>query len=242
MWLLVLLVAVSVVVTVVARRRHTDERDSVDAQQRRTDALRTAVGQHDDPNDLGASSGGGVGLATMRRSRGDRTSTRSVLGTALIAAAVVIAGVAIYALAAGWDTASRADDDTGSGSNSSDRTAASSSTTTSSTSSTTTTTAPAVPTVLSAENGNVIVSVPSGPYQLHITATDPCWTQVKRADGTEVETKTLQAGETIDVNESGALTISFGNPAAAQVTIDGTALTLPPSTGDSLRVALVPAT
>ena len=60
--------------------------------------------------------------------------------------------------------------------------------------------------------------------------------------GTEVETKTLQAGEAIDVNESGALTISFGNPAAAQVTVDGTALTLPPSTGDSLRVALVPAT
>jgi hypothetical protein len=241
MWLLVLLVAVSVVVTVVARRRHTDERDSVDAQQRRIDALRTAVGQHDDPNDLGSSGGGGVGLATMRRSRADRTSTRSVLGTALIAAAVVIAGVAIYALAAGWDTASRADDSTDSGS-SSDRTAASSSTTTSSTSSTTTTTAPAVPTVLSAENGNVIVSVPSGPYQLHITATDPCWTQVERADGTEVETKTLEAGEAIDVNESGALTISFGNPAAAQVTIDGTALTLPPSTGDSLRVALVPAT
>ena len=99
-----------------------------------------------------------------------------------------------------------------------------------------------MPTVLSAENGNVIVSVPSGPYQLHITATDPCWTQVERADGTEVETKTLQAGEAIDVNESGALTISFGNPAAAQVTVDGTALTLPPSTGDSLRVALVPAT
>jgi hypothetical protein len=239
MWLLVLLVAVSVVVTVVARRRHTDERDSVDAQQRRIDALRTAVGQHGDGGDLGGSSGGGVGLATMRRSRGERTSTRSMLGTVLIAAAVVIAGVAIYALAAGWDTASRADDQSGS---SSDRTAASSSTTTSSTSSTTTTTAPAVPTVLSAENGNVIVSVPSGPYQLHITATDPCWTQVERADGTEVETKTLQAGEAIDVNESGALTIRFGNPAAAQVTVDGTALALPPATGSSLRVALVPAT
>ncbi len=239
MWLLVLLVAVSVVVTVVARRRRTDERDSVDAQQRRIDALRTAVGQHDDPNDLGSSGGGGVGLATMRRSRTDRTSTRSVLGTALIAAAVVIAGVAIYALAAGWDTTSRADEDTGS---SSDRTAASSSTTTSSTSSTTTTTAPAVPTVLSAENGNVIVSVPSGPYQIHITATDPCWTQVERADGTEVETKTLQPGDAIDVNESGALTIRFGNPAAAQVAINGTALALPPSTGDSLRIALVPAT
>ena len=200
---------------------------------------RTAVGQHDDPSDVGASSGGGVGLATMRRSRGERTSTRSKLGTVLIAAAVVIAGVAIYALAAGWDTTSRADEDTGS---SSDRTAASSSTTTSSTSSTTTTTAPAVPTVLSAENGNVIVSVPSGPYQIHITATDPCWTQVERADGTEVETKTLQPGDAIDVNESGALTIRFGNPAAAQVAINGTALALPPSTGDSLRIALVPAT
>jgi Domain of unknown function (DUF4115) len=239
MWLLVLLVAVSVVVTVVARRRHADEHDSVDAQQRRLDALRTAVRQHDDPSDLGASTGGGgTGLATMRRTPRDRTSRRSMLGTALIAVAVVIAGVAIYALAAGWDSSSRAaDGDTGT----SHGATASSSTTTSSTSSTTTTTKPAVPTVLTTENGNVAVSVPSGPYQLHITATDPCWTQVERADGTEVETKTLQAGEVIDVNESGALTIRFGNPAAAQLAVNGTALTLPPSTGSSMRVALVPA-
>src|SRR4051812_39828238 len=151
MWLLVLLVAVSVVVTVVARRRHADEHDSVDAQQRRLDALRTAVGQHDDPSDLGAPGGGGTGLATMRRSR-DRTSRRSMLGTALIAVAVVIAAVSIYALAAGWDSSSRAaDGDTGTA----DRSTASSSTTTSSTSSTTTTTKPAVATVLSSENGNV---------------------------------------------------------------------------------------
>jgi cytoskeletal protein RodZ len=240
MWLLVLLVAVSVVVTVVARRRHTDERDSVDAQQRRLDALRTAVRQHDDPGDLGApSGGGGTGLATMRRTPRDRTTKRSMLGTALIAVAVVIAGVAIYALAAGWDSTSRAaDDDPGTA----DRSAASSSTTTSSTSSTTTTTKPAVPTVLSSENGNVVVSVPSGPYQLHITATDPCWTQVTRADGTVVETQTMQAGDVIDLNETGALTIRLGNPAGVQMSVNGTALTMPPSTGNSFRVALVPAT
>jgi cytoskeletal protein RodZ len=240
MWLLVLLVAVSVVVTVVARRRHTDERDSVDAQQRRLDALRTAVRQHDDPGDLGApSGGGGTGLATMRRTPRDRTTKRSMLGTALIAVAVVIAGVAIYALAAGWDSTSRAaDDDPGTA----DRSAASSSTTTSSTSSTTTTTKPAVPTVLSSENGNVVVSVPSGPYQLHITATDPCRTQYTRADGTVVETQTMQPGDVIDLNESGALTIRLGNPAGAQLTVNGTALTLPPSTGNSFRVTLVPAT
>jgi cytoskeletal protein RodZ len=240
MWLLVLLVAVSVVVTVVARRRHTDEHDSVDAQQRRLDALRTAVRQHDDPNDLvSPAGGGGIGLATARRTPRDRTSRRSMLGTALIAVAVVIAGVAIYALAAGWDTSSRAaDDDAGTA----DRTAASSSTTTSSTSSTTTTTKPAVPTVLSTENGIVAVSVPSGPYQLHVAATDACWTQIERADGSVVETKTMQTGDVIDLNESGALTIRLGNPAGVQVSVNGTALTLPPSTGDALRVTLVPAT
>jgi hypothetical protein len=237
MWLLVLLVAVSVVVTVVARRRHTDEHDSVDAQQRRLDALRTAVRQHDDPGDLGAPAGGGIGLATMRRTPRDRTSRRSMLGTALIAVAVVIAGVAIYALAAGWDSSSRAsDDETGTA----DRATASSSTTTSSTSSTTTTTKPAVPTVLSAENGNVAVSVPSGPYQLHIAATDPCWTQIERADGAVVETQTMQAGDVIDLNETGALTIRLGNPAGVQVSVDGTVLALPPSSGNSFRVTLVP--
>jgi hypothetical protein len=239
MWLLVLLVAVSVVVTVVARRRHTDEHDSVDAQQRRLDALRTAVRQHDDPGDLGARAGGGTGLATMRRTPRDRTSRRSMLGTALIAVAVVIAGVAIYALAAGWDTSSRAADDE---SGSADRSTASSTTTTSSTSSTTTTTKPAVPTVLSAENGNVAVSVPSGPYQLHVAATDPCWTQIERADGTVVETQTMQSGDVIDLNETGALTIRLGNPAGVQVSVNGTALALPPSTGNSFRVTLVPAT
>lgn len=240
MWLLVLLVAVSVVVTVVARRRHADEHDSVDAQQRRLDALRTAVRQHDDPNDLGASTGGGTGLATMRRTSRSRTSRRSLLGTALIAVAVVIAGVAIYALAAGWDSSSRADDSAGGA----DRATASSSSTTSSTSSTTTTstTKPAVATVLSSENGNVVVSVPSGPYQLHIAATDPCWTQVERADGTVVETKTMAAGDVMDLNESGALNIRLGNPAGVQISVNGTALTLPPSTGNSFRVALVPAT
>jgi hypothetical protein len=239
MWLLVLLVAVSVVVTVVARRRHADEHDSVDAQQRRLDALRTAVRQHDDPGDLGAPAGGGTGLATMRRTPRDRTSRRSMLGTALIAVAVVIAGVAIYALAAGWDTSSRAADDE---SGSADRSTASSTTTTSSTSSTTTTTKPAVPTVLSAENGNVAVSVPSGPYQLHVAATDPCWTQIERADGTVVETQTMQSGDVIDLNETGALTIRLGNPAGVQVSVNGTALALPPSTGNSFRVTLVPAT
>jgi hypothetical protein len=97
-----------------------------------------------------------------------------------------------------------------------------------------------VPTVLSAENGNVAVSVPSGPYQLHIAATDPCWTQIERADGTVVETQTMQAGDVIDLNETGALTIRLGNPAGVQVSVDGTALALPPSSGNSFRVTLVP--
>jgi hypothetical protein len=230
MWLLVLLVAVSVVVTVAARRRHADERDSVDAQQRRIDALRTAVTQSGEPTEPGT-------FAPRSRPRADRPSARSVMATALVAIAVVVAGISIYAIAAGWNSGSSQADD-GDASSPSPR---ASSTTTSSLS-TTTTTKPVVPTVLSSEGGTVVVSVPSGPYQVRIAANDPCWTQAERADGTVVDTQTLEPGGAMELNETGALTVRLGNPAGVEFSVNGTVLALPPATGDAFEVSLVPAT
>ena len=229
MWLLVLLVAVSVVVTVVARRRGRDERDSVDAQQRRIDALRTAVTRTDTPSTSGSE------LPPLRAGRGSERRSRRLAGSALLVAAILVAGLSIYALAAGWDTTSPADDDV-----STADTRSSSTTTTSSTSTTTTTAPLPTPRILSTEGGTVTVAVPSGPYRLGVTATDPCWTEVTRSDGTVVEAMTLSPDDPLAIEESGALTLRLGNPAAATVTVDDQALTLPPGGGGALELTLVP--
>lgn len=233
MWLLVLLVAVSVVVTVVARRRGRDERDSVDAQQRRTDALRTAVTGTSVPSDPSSA------LPPMRPGRRERQSRRFGLSAALIAGAVVVAGLAIFAIAAGWDTGSTPAEDQ----NASPSTRGSSTTTSSSsTTTTTTTTVAAIPTVTRIDGSTVTVSVPAGPYQLKVAANDPCWTQIAGADGTVVQTETLQAGGVIDLQQTGPVTVRLGRPSAVEVSIDGRVLALPPGTGSAMELSLVPAT
>src|SRR3954469_25064969 len=109
MWLLVLLLAVSVVVTALVRRRGRDTLDSLDDQKRRLDALRVATsGENAPPGEMGGA------IATRPvRSRGTRRSVRVTGRGVLVTVGVLAAGVAVYAIAAGWDTTSARDESGG---------------------------------------------------------------------------------------------------------------------------------
>jgi hypothetical protein len=97
MWLLVLLLAVSIVVTALVRRRGRDTRDSVDDQRRRLDALRVATtGENAPPGEMG-----GEPATRSARTRGTRRSFRITGRAVLVTVGVVAAGVAVYAIAAG---------------------------------------------------------------------------------------------------------------------------------------------
>ena len=231
MWLLVLLLAASVVVTALVRRRGRDTRDSVDDQRKRLDALRAATtGTNAPPDEMG----GGASPGRTRRRDHDRSlhiSGRSVL----VAVAVVVAGVAIYAIAAGWDTTSPRDESTGTGTEPSRR-----STTTTSSSTTTTTTAPPAIAIVSTVGNTVTISVPAGPYQLRVAARDTCWILIERPDGSVVETTTLEPEDSRELEETGPLTVHLGNPGGVDIAVNAQPLTRPPSNGEAMELQLTP--
>ncbi len=229
MWLLVLLLAVSIVVTALVRRRGRDTRDSVDDQRRRLDALRAATTGNGPPGEMGAATAAG---ASRSRDRSVPITGRTVL----VAVAVVVAGVAIYTIAAGWDTSNPSGESTGPGT---DQTR--SSTTTTVASSTTTTTTPPEVAIVGTNGGTVNISVPAAPYTITIAARSSCWIQVERPDGTNVETTTLGAGDSREYEESGPLTVRLGNPGGVDVSINGQPLTLPPSNGNAMVLEIAPA-
>lgn len=231
MWLLVLLLAASVVVTALVRRRGRDTRDSVDDQRKRLDALRAATtGTNAPPDEMG----GGPTLGRTRprnRNRSLHLSGRAVL----VAVAVVVAGVAIFAIAAGWDTSSPRDESTDSSAQKPQK-----STTTTASSSTTTTTAPPAIGIVNTDGNTVTVSVPSGPYKLSVAARGACWILIERPDGTVVETATLEPDDSREIEETGPLTVHLGNPGGVDVAINAQPLTLPPGTGDAMALQLTP--
>jgi RodZ C-terminal domain len=229
MWLLVLLLAVSILVTALVRRRGRDTRDSVDDQRQRLDALRVATtGTNAPPGEMGGVTAGGT---TRARNRSPMTG-RAVL----VALAVVVAGVAIYAIAAGWDTNNPRGESKRTGS---DQTRSSTATTAST--STTTTTAPPAVAIVGTNGGTVNISVPAGPYKVTIAARSSCWLLVERPDGTTVETTTLQADDSRDYEESGPLTVRLGNPGGVDVAINGQPLSLPASNGNAMNLEIAPA-
>jgi cytoskeletal protein RodZ len=233
MWLLVLLLAVSVLITAVVRRRGRDARDSVEEQRRRTDALRTATsGSSSLPDEMGTGASG-----RPSRKLEPRRSLPITGRTVLIGIAVLVAAVAIYAIAAGWGTSSTRDEST------TDRTESSSSksTTTTSSSTTTTTTTPPPVAITGTDGGTVNITVPAGPVKLGITARASCWMMVERADGTEVETTTLSEGDSKQYEEPGPLTVKLGNPAGVDVVVNDQPITLPASNGNSMQLQITPA-
>jgi len=230
MWLLILLLAVSIVITALVRRRGRDTRDSVDDQRKRLDALRAATsGSNAPPGEMGGGVGGPRG--SMRtRERSLHISGRAVL----VAVGVLVAGVALYAIAAGWDSASTGDAE-------GDPTAETRrSTTTTSSSTTTTTTVPPAVAITGNDGGTVTISVPAGTYRLGITARDSCWMLVERPDGTGVETTTLEEGDTRAFEESGPLIVRLGNPGGIDIAINDQPLTLPPSNGNAMELQITP--
>ena len=231
MWLLILLLAVSVVVTALVRRRGRDTRDSVDDQRKRLEALRAATsGTNAPPGEMG----GGVGAS--RSSRRARERSLHITGrTVLVAVAVVVAGVALYAIAAGWDAGSTRDGTDDSRSEEPRR-----STTTTASSTTTTTTTPPAVAITGTDGGTVAISVPAGPYRLGITARDSCWILVERPDGTVVETTTLESEDSRELEETGPLTVQLGNPGGVDIVINDQPLTLPPGNGDSMELQITP--
>jgi cytoskeletal protein RodZ len=232
MWLLIVLVVVSVVATLVARLRTRDESDSVDAQQRRLSALRTAVSGTNAPGETTRVPLPGPGR--MRERRGPRLSrSRSVF----VAGAAVVTGLAVLAVVLAVNSAH----DTGRAKqNAASSRPPGSSPATSSTSTSSTTLALPVG-VLSADGSTVSVSLPAGPYELTLKARAACWMRAQRADNTVVETTTLRAGDTHQLTESGPLTVRLGNPGAVDVAINGQALALPVRTGAAVDLQLNPA-
>jgi hypothetical protein len=229
MWLLIFLLAVSLVITALVRRRGRDTRDSVDDQRKRLEALRAATSGSNAP---AGEMGGGVGGS---RSSPARERTLHVSGrAALIAVGVVVAGVALYAIAAGWDSGSTGDSD-----EAGPQSTRASTTTTSSSTTTTTTTPPAVA-ITGSDGDTVTIAVPSGPYRLGITARDSCWMLVERADGTVVDTTTLEEGDAREFEEAGPVSVQLGNPGGVDVVINDQPLVLPPGNGNAMELQITP--
>lgn len=225
MWLLILLLAVSIVITALVRRRGEDTRDSVDDQQKRLEALRVATsGSNAPPGEMG-------GGTSLPRPRALHISGRA----ALIAAGVVVAGVALYAISAGWDSGTA-----GEGTENAGTVPPRRSTTTTAPSTTTTTTPPPGVAITGSDGATVAISVPAGPYRLGVTARDSCWILVERPDGTVVETTTLEAEDSRELEETGPLTVQLGNPGGVDVVINDQPLVLPPGTGGVMELQITP--
>jgi hypothetical protein len=174
---------------------------------------------------------GGADAPPRSRERSLHISGQAVL----IGVGVVVAGVALYALAAGWDAGSTGDRDGEARSGAPRR-----STTTSSSTTTTSTTVPPTVAITGTDGATVAVSVPAGPYRLRVTARDSCWILIERPDGTVVETTTLEPEDSRELEESGPLTVQLGNPGGVDVVINDQPLALPPSNGNSMELQITP--
>jgi hypothetical protein len=233
MWLLVALLVVSIIVTVVARGRGRDHRDSVGVQQRQLEALRIATSAPRtepvtrEPPPLPVR-----GLGPERR-RAPKVNVRWLVIGGAVVVVLALVGVAV-ALGLGSDTGSDGKHEAVSPKHSS--------TTTTDPPSTTTTTVPPAASITGTEGGTVTISVPASPYQVTIAARSDCWMQAVQADQTVVVTTTLQAGESKDLTQSGPLTIRLGNPGGVDVSVNGQAMTLPASGGSAMKLQLNPAT
>ena len=232
MWLLVLLIVVSVLVTVVARRRGRDQRDTVTAQQRQLEALRIAASApRTEPDTRDAPP------VPLRGLRPERREPR-IDGRWLLIGGAVVAVLAIVGLAVELGVGS------GGGSDATPQARSQkpkSSTTTAPASTTTTTVAPAA-SITDTQGSTVTISVPASPYQVTIAARAACWMQAVQADQTVVVTTTLQPGESKELTGTGPLTVQLGNPAGVDVSVNGLAMTLPASGGSAMKLQLNPAT
>ncbi|MGZ4734470.1 MAG: DUF4115 domain-containing protein [Acidimicrobiia bacterium] len=231
---MIALLVVSVVATLWARRRSRDEGSSVDAQQRRLEALRAAVSA----TSTSADEATGVPLAAPGRTRARRRVSLPRARGPVLVGAFVVAGLAVLIVAVAVGSVNDG------GRSPSDRQSSRpprSSPTTGSTATTTTTVAPptAVP---SADGRTVSVALAAGPYVATLHARGTCWMQVRRADSSVVETTTLHAGDLHQVTQSGPVTVRLGNPGVVDFAINSQALTLPASKGSAIDVQLNPAT
>ena len=232
MWLLVVLLVVSVIATVVARRRGREARDSVDAQQRQLEALRIAAAAAQAPTGERATSPVPVRSLPAARGRSPRASrTWMYLGGGLLA----VAAVAALVLTVGQNDSSG-----GSGDNRQAGEKHPSTSTSTSTSTTTTTVAPAL-TVGPLTRGTVTVSMPAGAYTVTVAARGACWMEAQAADKTVLLTTTLQSGDSKAIPGSGPMTLRLGNPGMVDVQVNAEALMLPASGGAAMNVQLNPA-
>lgn len=73
-----------------------------------------------------------------------------------------------------------------------------------------------------AENGNEIVYALRGVEQMEIILNFPgrCWVRILQ-DGTQVEEKTFQAGESKSLGDAQETLLHLGNPPAARITVNG---------------------
>jgi hypothetical protein len=232
MWLLVVLVVVSVLVTVVARVRGRDQRDTVTAQQRQLEALRIAASApRTEPTTPDAPPLPLRGLGPARRGR------PGINGRWLLIGGGVVVVLAAVGLAVGLGVGS----DGGSDSTRQARSQKPKPSTTTAPPTTTTTVAPAA-SITGTQGSTVTISVPASPYQVTIAARSACWVQAVQADQTVVFTMTLQSGDSKDLTQSGPLTVRLGNPGGVDVSVNGQAMALPASGGSVMKLQLNPAT
>lgn len=238
MWFIVLLVAVSVLLILAARRRSTDGRDSVDSQRLRLDALRTAVSR----TDLAASrtsTSAARAFGSIRSGRRSRWSSPLASKPVLLVAATALVLAAVVGLMNEAISSQGGTD--GTPAHEATSRPGSRAPTTASTTTSTSTTAPPSAAILRAQGGVITISVPVGAYRLTLTAHGSCWVRAQRPDGTVVDTTTLHTGDSRELAASGPLTIRLGNPGVVDVAVDAHVLALPVQNGAAVDLKFAPA-
>lgn len=235
MWVLVAIVAVSVLAALAARRRSMDARDSVDMQRQRLDALRTAASGTDLATGRRGDPAARFRPMRPRRNRGWRRPIAPRPAVFVAATVLVLVGaVGLVLVLVSSDGTTNGTPARQAGRPRSKAAPHPSST------STTSTTAPRGAVVVGTQAGVITVSVPAGGYRLKLTAHGPCWMRAQRSDNTVVATTTLHAGDSRELAESGALTVRLGNPTVVDVAVDGQVLALPLPNGAAVDLHLVP--
>jgi RodZ C-terminal domain len=237
MWIVVLLVAVSVLLILTARRRRIEMRDPVDSQRMHLDALRAATSR----SDLAGGRTSPPEARSVRPLRSLRSGRRSgwppPVGSKralLIAAAALV--LAVVGLVIAGIPPERSRDGTPArhaGSRPRSRTAPT-------TAPTTSTTTPPGAAVVGAQGGVITISVPLVAYRLTFTAHGSCWMRAELPDNTVVDTTTLQSGDSRELAESGPLTVRLGNPGVVDVAVDGQVLVLPVQNGVAVDLHFAP--